>query len=153
MVGPEDFEEERGGVSDAAKRILTLGLGAYFLTEDTVRRYVKEAKLPRDVARSITQNATKGKDELYGFVARELRGFLDKMDLQEELDRFVQHHKIRISAEIEFVQRPSAGAQGEDDEDDVDEPSEGGKPDVEWNVNLRASTEEPEAEEPEPEPE
>jgi len=138
MVGPNEFEDERGGLPDLTKRILTLGLGAYFLTEDTVRRYVKEAKLPRDVARTITQNAAKGKDELYGFIARELSNFLEKMDLQEELHRFVATHKIRINAEIEFVSRA---------------PGEAGRPgpDIDWNVSLRAPAEPPAPTPPEPE--
>jgi len=121
-------DEERGGIPEnLTKKILTLGLGAYFLTEDTVRRYVKDAKIPRDIARSITQNASKGKDELYGYVARELSSFLKQMDLQQELDRFVRSHKVRISAEIEFLPKPSATSLHEDapleDETD-DDPSD-----------------------------
>ena len=48
-------DDERGGgySENLTRKLLTLGLGAYFLTEDTVRRYVKDAKLPRDVARGI----------------------------------------------------------------------------------------------------
>ena len=139
-------DEEKGGPRDLTKKILTLGLGAYFLTEDTVRRYVKDAKLPREVGRVITQNASKGKDELYGFVARELSEFLKQMDLQAELDRFVKRHKIRVNAEIEFV--PTEGAEGEEEEGQV-----------EWNVSLKPSesalkpeASEPEESEEEPEP-
>lgn len=136
----QDEEERGGGASEnLTRKILTLGLGAYFLTEDTVRRYVKDAKIPRDIARGIVQNATKGKDELYGFVARELSGFLKQMDLQAELDRFVRSHKIRVSAEIEFLPRetalPPAPATG---------PSPPGaplaKPEVEWNVSVKKPT-------------
>lgn len=104
------MEQDEPGPESLTGKILALGLGAYFLTEDTVRRYVKDAKIPRDIARSITQNASKGKGELYGFIARELSDFLKQMDLQEELDRFVQTHKIKISAEIEFSPRdPESG--------------------------------------------
>jgi hypothetical protein len=137
-------EEDRGGLPEnLTKKILTLGLGAYFLTEDTVRRYVKDAKIPRDIARSITQNASKGKDELYGYVARELSSFLRQMDLQQELDRFVRSHKIRVSAEIEFMPKPGATSLHEDapldDEGDgegtVDASAESGS--VEWSVSFK----------------
>ena len=140
------MDDERGGYPrDLTKRILALGLGAYFLTEDTVRRYVKDAKIPRDIARSITQNANKGKEELYGFVARELSGFLKQMDLQQELDRFVASHKIRVNAEIEFVPRPRAGADKEPTEGDADEDEEDELEDgpIEWNVSFRAGAPEP----------
>lgn len=130
---PEDEEYPES----LTRRILTLGLGAYFLTEDTVRRYVKDAKIPRNIAQGIVHNATKGKDELYGFVARELSGFLKQMDLQAELDRFVRSHKVKISAEIEFIPKPvspdAAAADGEDG-DKSDKPT---VPEFEWNVSLK----------------
>ncbi|HBP17717.1 MAG TPA: hypothetical protein DEA08_07985 [Planctomycetes bacterium] len=152
------FEEDKAGRSDLTKKILTLGLGAYFLTEDTVRRYVKDAKLPRDIGKTITQNATKGKDELYGFVARELSGFLRQMDLQAELDRFVRSHKIRINAEIEFVPRPGEEGAEEGEDEDLEaaegEEASGEAGPIEWNVKFKAPrppepVDEPSAEEDE----
>lgn len=133
------YDDEKGGLPDLTKKILTLGLGAYFLTEDTVRRYVKDAKLPRDVAKSITQNAAKGKDELYGFVARELGSFLEKMDVQAELHRFVQNHKIKVSAEIEFVNKKPAAEADAGAESDSGEVDTG---DLEWNVSFKTGSEE-----------
>ena len=124
-------DPDETGPESLTGKILALGLGAYFLTEDTVRRYVKDAKIPRDIARSITQNASKGKDDLYRFVAAELSKFLKQMDLQEELDRFVENHKIKISAEIEFLPR---------------DPETGGK-----KVDLDVKVTPPPPREPEPE--
>lgn len=147
MANGGNQDEEKGGLPrDLTKKILTLGLGAYFLTEDTVRRYVKDAKIPRDIGKTITQNASKGKDELYGFIARELSGFLKQMDIQEEIDRFVGSHKIRINAEIEFL--PSDEKKRRAKQDDADESEEGQPIDadeeparesnVEWNVSFKA---------------
>jgi hypothetical protein len=126
----ERIEDENESLT---RRILTLGLGAYFLTEDTVRRYVKDAKIPRDIASGIVKNATKGKDELYGFVARELQGFLKQMDVQAEIDRFVRSHKVRISAEIEFIPRTPPERSPTDKGSDEAPAS----PEFEWNVTLK----------------
>lgn len=139
---PEDEEYPES----LTRRILTLGLGAYFLTEDTVRRYVKDAKIPRNIAQGIVHNATKGKDELYGFVARELSGFLKQMDLQAELDRFVRSHKVRISAEIEFLPKPASpdaadATAGPGEEGD--KPGAPAVPEFEWNVSIKRPPEEP----------
>jgi hypothetical protein len=96
-------EDAKGGIPPITKKILSLGLGAFFLGEDYIRRAVKEAKLPRDIGKSIAQNATKGKDELFGYVARELSNFLRQMDIQAELSTFASKHKIRLTTEIEFI--------------------------------------------------
>jgi len=143
-VTTHDHDDDRGALPrDLTKKIITLGLGAYFLTEDTVRRYVKDAKIPRDVGKLITQNATKGKDELYGFIARELSDFLRQMDLQQELDRFLSGHKVRINAEIEFVPTVAKTPGAEDEGEPADEAPAADEPRVEWNVSVRK---------PEPEP-
>lgn len=151
MNGAEDELDERGLPESLTGKILALGLGAYFMTEDAVRRYVKDAKIPRDIARSITQNATKGKDELYGFVARELSTFLRQMDVQEEMHRFVAKHKIRISAEVEFVPRePAPAAEGgaaAGTAQQADESTREGSP-LEWDLRVKL----PRAPQPAPAP-
>lgn len=106
-------EEPRSGLPELTRKVLTLGLGAYFLGEDYVRRAVKDAKLPREIGKSIAQNASKGKEELFGFVARELSQFLRQMDVQAELSRFAATHRIRLTTEIEFI--PKAQPSSEDE--------------------------------------
>ncbi|MEZ0228425.1 MAG: hypothetical protein ACAI25_07345 [Planctomycetota bacterium] len=109
-----DPEDPKGGIPPITKKILSLGLGAFFLGEDYIRRAVKEAKLPRDIGKSIAQNATKGKDELFGYVARELSGFLRQMDIQTELSTFASKHKIKLTTEIEFIPHEKPEAKPED---------------------------------------
>jgi hypothetical protein len=123
-------DEGKSGLPEITKKILSLGLGAYFLTEDAIRRTVKDAKLPREIGKSLAQNASKGKEELFGFVARELSGFLRQMDLQRELDRFVQTHKIRASVEIEFLPRGGAAAPAKEEKRSRAEDKKYGKSDV-----------------------
>jgi len=118
---PEAGEEPKGGIPPLTKKILSLGLGAFFLGEDYIRRAVKEAKLPRDIGKSIAQNATKGKDELFGYVARELSSFLRQMDIQAELSHFAAKHKIRLTTEIEFI--PREGVQTAEKAPSTDEAS------------------------------
>jgi hypothetical protein len=103
---PDDRSDEtRTGLPELTRKILTLGLGAYFLGEDAIKRAVKETKLPREIVSSVVTNAAKGKEELLTYVARELSNFLRQMDVQAELSRFASTHKIRVSAEIEFIPR------------------------------------------------
>lgn len=126
---PSSEEDARSGIPPLTKKILTLGLGAFFLGEDYLRRAVKDAKLPRDLGKSIAQNAAKGKDELFGYVARELSQFLRQMDIQAELSRFAASHKIKVTTEIEFLPKdpskaapPAPEASGETAPLPVDDP-------------------------------
>jgi hypothetical protein len=129
--GREGREEESkgGALPEITKKILSLGLGAYFLTEDAIRRAVKEAKLPRDIGRSIAQNASKGKEELFGLVARELSQLLKQMDIQKEVSQFAATHRIKVTAEVEFLPRSP-------DEPKADRSDSG----VELDVRLKGLT-------------
>jgi len=115
-------EESKGGIPPLTKKILSLGLGAFFLGEDYIRRAVKEAKLPRDIGKSIAQNASKGKDELFGYVARELSNFLRQMDIQAELSTFAAKHKIKVTTEIEFIPRTAPDDAASPSSSDIDKP-------------------------------
>jgi hypothetical protein len=109
MTDEAESDEARSGIPPLTKKILSLGLGAFFLGEDYIRRAVKDAKLPRDMGKSIAQSASKGKDELFGYVARELSSFLRQMDIQAELSTFATKHKIKLTTEIEFIPRDGSG--------------------------------------------
>ncbi len=133
MTDEAESDESKGGIPPLTKKILSLGLGAFFLGEDYIRRAVKDAKLPREMGKSIAQSATKGKDELFGYVARELSSFLRQMDIQAELSTFATTHKIKLTTEIEFIPRdgksPAAKASASTDESKplpVDDPSSSG---------------------------
>jgi|HubBroStandDraft_3_1064219.scaffolds.fasta_scaffold338070_1 hypothetical protein len=110
MPEEKESEDSKTGIPPITKKILSLGLGAFFLGEDYVRRAVKDAKLPRDIGKSIAQNATKGKDELFGYVARELSSFMKQMDIQAELSHFAAKHTIRLTTEIEFIPKVPGAA-------------------------------------------
>jgi hypothetical protein len=119
--------ETKGGIPPLTRKLLSLGLGALFLSEDYVRRAVKEAKLPREIGKSIAQNASKGKEELFGYVARELSGFLRQMDVQAELSRFASNHKIQVT--LEFIpKKPGEVAPASTDEE-KSAPADGPKSD------------------------
>ena len=119
MADEEDtnnsFEENeatlRGLVTDTIKKLFTAGVGAAFMTEESVRRYLKDVKLPRDVLNTLLSGANKSKEDLMNVVTNEVVNVIKKIDFVEEASRFVEEHKFRINAEIEVI-RKSNGERG-----------------------------------------
>jgi len=107
-----DFSEQAGegrrGVGDALKKLFTVGMGAAFMTEDAIRTYLAELKLPKDVMNYLLQGARKSKEELTNRVGNEIVSIIRKIDVVQEASRFVENHKFRISAEIEVVKKDDA---------------------------------------------
>ncbi len=92
-----------GLVPEIVRRTFYAGLGAVFTTEEGVRRLANEFSLPKDVARYLIQQAQSTKDELFRIVAAELRGFLESLNLNEELQHLLTSLSFEIKTEIRFI--------------------------------------------------
>ncbi len=92
-----------GLVPEIVRRTFYAGLGAVFTTEEGVRKLANDVKLPKDVANYLIQQAGTTKNELFRVVAGELRGFLESLNLNEELARLLTSLSFEIKTEIRFI--------------------------------------------------
>lgn len=93
------------------KRVMSVGLGAAFMTEESVRGALGGMNLPKEVLTSILQGANRSKEEMLNKVGNEVIKLVSKIDFVKEASRFVEEHKFKINAEIEVV-RKDQGEQG-----------------------------------------
>lgn len=105
---PEDESLPKWG--EVLKRVMSVGLGAAFMTEESVRSALGGMNLPKDVLTSILQGATRSKEEMLNKVGNEVIKLVSKIDFVKEASRFVEEHKFRINAEIEVVRKESGEA-------------------------------------------
>jgi hypothetical protein len=101
----EAEEKSQGPILEAMKKIFSVGVGAAFLTEESIRSYLADLKLPKDALGFILQSANKGKEELVSRVSKEIGGLLSHIDIVKEASKFAENHKFKISAEIEVVSK------------------------------------------------
>jgi hypothetical protein len=106
----DNDENGSGGpfVTDALKKLLTAGVSAAFMTEESIRTFVGDLRLPKETLNILLQGASKSKEELMNRVSREVIGIISKIDFVKEASRFVEEHKFKIVAEIEVVRKDSA---------------------------------------------
>jgi hypothetical protein len=100
----EDQEDARG-LGETLKKLISAGLGAAFLTEDMIRSYLQDVKLPKDVLNLLLQQANKSKEDLLNRIGSETIRIISKIDFVKEASRFVENHKFKVSAEIEVVKK------------------------------------------------
>ena len=106
MENDDSSSGDRGGpVSETIKKILTTGLSAAFMTEESIRSFVSELKLPKETLHLLLQGATKSKEELMNRVGNEIVKVISKIDFVKEASRFVEEHKFKISAEVEVLKK------------------------------------------------
>lgn len=103
----EKKEGAGGLLGEAAKKIFTAGVTAAFMTEESVRAYLGEVKMPKELLNLIIQGASKSKEELANRVGKEVISMIQKIDFVKEASRFAETHKFKITAEIEIQKKDS----------------------------------------------
>jgi hypothetical protein len=117
-----------GLVPDLVKRTFYAGLGAVFTTEEGIRKLATEFSLPKDVASYLINSAQSTKDELFRIVAKEMREFLENMNLGNEIAKILTTLSFEIKTEIRFI--PNSESVG------------GVKPDLKKQVSVKVNREE-----------
>ncbi len=98
----EDDDLKKSGLSiaDIAKKVVAVGVGAAFLTEESIRSALGEVKLPKEILNLVLQNASKTKDIVADQVTKEIVKLVSKIDFVKEASRFVEDHKFKIEIDI-----------------------------------------------------
>jgi len=100
-----DEESKEPKITEAIKKLFAAGVSGALLSEEVIRSYVSDLKLPKEIIQLLLQNAQKSKDEITQRVGREIIGIVQKIDWVTELSKFAENHKFKISAEIEIVKK------------------------------------------------
>ncbi len=90
---------------DVIRKVMSVGLGAAFMTEESIRGVVTDLKLPKEVLATLLQGASRSKEEFLNRVGNETIKLISKIDFVKEASRFVEEHKFKIQAEIEVVKK------------------------------------------------
>lgn len=104
-IDESKIEDGKSLLSDALKKVFTVGVSAAFLTEESIRGYLGEMKLPKEVLQVLLQSASKSKDEITQRMSKELVAMIQKIDLVKEFSKFAETHKFKISAEVEILKK------------------------------------------------
>jgi hypothetical protein len=101
----DDQKEKDGKVESLLKKVLTTGVTAAFMTEESVRAILKDVPLPKDIVGSLLENAKNTKTEFVSGVKNELKSYLDKIDLSKEIEKIVDKYDFEVKATISLKKK------------------------------------------------
>ncbi len=101
----EASEESRGLFGEALKKVFAAGVGAAFMTEENIRGYLGELKLPKEFLNLLLQQANRSKEDLINRVGKEIMQIVNKIDFVNEFSKFAETHRFRITADIEIIRK------------------------------------------------
>lgn len=109
----EDNRDKDGKLGDLLKKVLTTGVTAAFMTEESVRTLLKDVPLPKDIVGSLVENARNTKTEFVSGVKNELKTYLDKIDISREIDNILEKYDFEINATISLKKKKKSKSDGE----------------------------------------
>lgn len=101
-------DKKNEGISDIIKRVVSIGVGSAFMTEEAVRKILDDLPLPKDIVTGLIANAKNAKGEFVEGIREEIRAYLAKVDPEQLVDRVIQKYDIEVEARLKFSPKSSA---------------------------------------------
>lgn len=98
-------EKDKPWWSEMMKEVTLTGLATIFMTEEGVRGYLKEKKLPKELVALLIDGFSKKKDNFYEMCTREFGRVLGKIDLTKEFQKFMETHDVNVQAKVSFTRK------------------------------------------------
>lgn len=108
MVDVDDLQNK---ASDLFKKVLTVGVGAAFLTEESLRGLVGEFKLPKELIASIIESAAKTRNDfLKGLTDEVIARVVEKVDPQAFVQELLNNNELTFQVKVQLKPKTSKAA-------------------------------------------
>ncbi len=102
-------DDSKSKAADMMRKVLTIGVGTLFLTEEALRGLVGELKVPKELIGGILQSANRTKNEFLQQIAQEVMGRLkDKVDPAALVQEILEKNEIELNVKVSFKPKGDA---------------------------------------------
>ena len=98
-------KDKESGIADVIKKVVSIGVGAAFMTEDAVKNILGDLPLPKDIVSGLVQNAKGAKKEFSDGVRKEFREYLAKLDVTKLMSNTLENYDFNIQATIKLKKK------------------------------------------------
>lgn len=98
---PKIADDISNKAADLMKKVVTVGIGTFFLTEESLKNLVSEFKLPKEVISGLLESAEKTKEEFFSAFAREIAGqLISHIDPKQFLNELLVDNEIELKIKV-----------------------------------------------------
>jgi hypothetical protein len=88
---------------EAMRKALVTGLGAIFMTEESLRGLVAEMRLPKEAAGYLVKQADAARGQLVDAVTKEIGRVVESINIGAEIQKILTSVVIEVKTEIRLV--------------------------------------------------
>lgn len=104
----DETDKKEGGLQDIIKRIVSVGVGAAFMTEESVRSILGDLPLPKDIVSGLIQNAKGAKEDFSQGLRDEFKKYLSHLDTENIIDYIAENYDVEVNASFKLKKKKSA---------------------------------------------
>ncbi len=104
-------EELQNKAAEMAKKVLTVGVGALFLTEESLRGLVSDFKLPKELLTVVLDSAQKMKGEFIQSLSSDLmKHLMSRVDVAKLAEDLLQKHEVQVQLTLNFKPKTTSAS-------------------------------------------
>jgi hypothetical protein len=137
--GPSRRKRLEGVIPDLLKRAIEIGVDRAQDAPESLKHFVGELKLPKEIVSYILQQVDETKNGLFRVVASEIRDFLDHTNISGEMKKMLTTVQFEINTTVRFSPNdaPAGGDDGGDGEAGEPRKTASPKPEVKTQVHVK----------------
>lgn len=101
----EKDEKEKSSLGDSLKKLISVGVGAAFLTEEAVKNLLGDIPLSKDIVTGLLNQAKSSKEEFIKSVREEVVKHLKSVDPKALLNEVLDDYELDINAKVTFKKK------------------------------------------------
>ena len=109
MSNSDDTSDQRNpkdsSLSDVIKKVVSVGVGAAFMTEESVKNLLHDLPLPKDIINGLYSNAKGAKEEFIESVRDELANHMERVDPKKLLEEVLDNYDVEVNAKFSFKKK------------------------------------------------
>lgn len=98
-------EKKDSAIGDIIKKVVSVGVGAAFMTEESVKKILDDLPLPKDIISGLVQNAKGAKEDFTSGIREELRNYLSKADASKIMTDVLDKYDVEVEAKFRFKKK------------------------------------------------
>ena len=93
-------EKKESPIGDMIKKVVSVGVGAAFMTEESVKKILEDLPLPKDIISGLVHNAKGAKEDFTNGIREEIKGYLSKVDATKLVSDLLDKYDVEVEAKF-----------------------------------------------------